>query len=107
MGTAIRSPALAGIDPGLPLSTSAAASFPRARGDRPNLAVTKVDMFYVPPRSRDRPGRKGRGLSFPLAEIDSQPFHLGVCTFPRARGDRPWITCIWPSDLGVPPRSRG
>ena len=93
---AMVSPAHAGIDPQPDKAGTKRLRLPRARGDRPVVAVVRVEFPASPPRTRGstRPlhaVRGASGVSPAHAGIDPKAAtttHSGK-SLPRARGDRP------------------
>jgi len=107
-------PALAGIGPGLTLSSRETSWLPRARGDRPWGRFLGIGIAEASPRSRgsarDVQRSRWRAAGFPaLAGIGLFGAIIGeACRrLPRARGDRPLGLGQRILRLRASPRSRG
>ena len=108
------SPALAGMDPSLDITSSIRHRLPRARGDGPSLSLRCSSATVAPPRSRgwtlqlSRWPHEASG-SPALAGMDpSAPSTAANCTWlPRARGDGREEPARARRRRLAPPRSRG
>src|SRR5690606_7737328 len=107
-------PAHAGIDPGMDGWTSTKSGLPRARGDRPRLAVHPPVRTVTSPRTRGSTRRRRQSnrlrRDFPAhAGIDPpKPPRRALRTrLPRARGDRPAWADYWAKQYMTSPRTRG
>ena len=108
------SPALAGIDPNPPITTTRLPCFPRARGDRPRSSIACRSRSALPPRSRgSTPTTSNYQTVLPASpalagiDLDEDFPRPAPLRFPRARGDRPRRYRDRTRSVRLPPRSRG
>ena len=87
-------PAHAGIDPSLFSSITAAASLPRARGDRPDPCGKRRLILQPSPRTRG----STRQVCVPQRQFRAFPAHAGI---------DPWLEGQTAVDWSLPPRTRG
>ena len=108
------SPARAGMDPGRRATGSRSSSFPRTRGDGPQVVVTKGRVFPFPPHARgwtpcSELAEGGPCVSPARAGMDPcllRTLATGVC-FPRTRGDGPLASRTSALPDTFPPHARG
>ena len=108
------SPARAGMDRNTPTASAYWRSFPRTRGDGPNLPSTTGIAFTFPPHARGWTRnwsriRCGKSVSPARAGMDPKLVKdkMREKCFPRTRGDGPPIGTAPPERLGFPPHARG
>ncbi len=110
----LASPAHAGIDLWYSAITNAGPSFPRPRGDRPDLTQDRTAAQMLPPPTRG----STRGCGGAHLQPGASPAHAGIdpetgryrrdfTGFPRPRGDRPIAAATDAARMMLPPPTRG
>ena len=108
------SPAGAGMDPAYSFSCPSSISFPRRRGDGPEMNADERRRFWFPPQARGWTLHEDTGVLHYTVSPAGAGMDRSSCIataprhcFPRRRGDGPVVVLMRGGEERFPPQARG